>query len=179
MLKYILGLILAFMPTLALAAEKGGVEPHMGWRVINFVLFVGILYYFLRKPVAEFFRTRRESIKKELEEAEQLKEEAEKLYEETKRKLEKLEDEIKSLLETYESMAKNERDQILKEVEKAIHRIIASIEEEKASILSKARMLLLKKMSKEAIENLKKRFESLTPEEHAKINDKFIRSLQQ
>jgi len=179
MFKYIFGLILTFMPTLAIAAEDGGVEPHMGWRVINFVLFVGILYYFLRKPIAEFFKARKESIKNELEEAEQLKEEAERLFEETKRKLEKLEDEIKSLLETYESMAKNERDQILKEVEKAINRILASIEEEKASILSKARMLLLRKMSKEAIENLKKRFENLTPEEHAKINDKFIRSLQQ
>ncbi len=179
MFKYIFGLVLAFMPTLAFAAEEGGVEPHMGWRVIDFVLFVAILYYFLRKPVAEFFKTRKESIKRELEEAEQLKEEAERLFEETKKKLERLEDEIKNLLETYESMAKNERNQILKEVEKAINRILASIEEEKASILSKAKMLLLKKMSKEAMENLRRRFENLTLEEHAKINDKFIRSLQQ
>ncbi len=171
--------ITIILPVVVYASSEGGVEPHMGWRVINFILFVGVLYYFLRKPAAEFFRSRKEGIKKELEEAKRLQEEAEKLFEETKKKLEALEDEIKNILDTFESMAENEKQQILKEVENVIKRITASIEEEKASILSKASMYLLKKISGEAIGTLKKRFERLSREEHAKINDKFIRSLQE
>ncbi len=179
MLKFTLSLLLTLIiPAIAVAAEEGGVEPHMGWRVINFIIFVGLLYYFLRKPISEFFKSRKESIIQEIEEAKRLQEEAEKLLEETKKKLLKLEEEVKNILETFESMAQNEREQILKEVENAIQRILKSVEEEKASILSKAKMLLLKKMSEEAIENLKSKFKNLTKEEHEKINEKFIRSLQ-
>ena len=90
----------------------------------------------------------------------------------------KLEIEIKNILDTFDSMAKNEREQILKEVEIAIKRILKSAEEEKAFIISKARMMLLRRISKEAIDNLRKKFENLSIEEHKKINDKFIRSLQ-
>ncbi len=166
-----------FIPLMAYASEEGGIAPHMGWRVINFIIFAGLLYYFLRKPFSEFFKNRKESIIKELEEAKKLQEEAEKLFEETKKKLMNLEKEIKNILETFESMAHNEKEQIIKEIENTIQRILKSVEEEKASILSRAKMLLLKKMSEEAIENLKNKFKNLTKEEHEKINEKFIRSL--
>jgi len=179
MLKFFICLsALILQPFIAFAAEKSGVEPHMAWRVINFVLFVGILYYFLKKPMVSFFKSRRESIINELEEAKRLQEEAEKLLEEAKEKLSKLEEEIKNILETFESMANNERQQILKDMENAIKRILNSVEEEKASIISKAKMSLLRKMSEEAIENLKRKFKNLSPEEHFRINDKFVRSLQ-
>ncbi len=170
---------LSISASVVYAAEESGIDPHMTWRVINFVIFVGLLFYLLKKPVTNYFKSRRESIVEELEEAQRLKEEAEKLLEETQKKLKTLEDEIKNILETFESMAENERQQILKEVERAIERIRASIEEEKASLMSKAKLKLLTQMSKEAIENLRKRFEDLSDEEHAKINEKFIRSLQQ
>ncbi len=179
MWKYIISVIFVFIPVVSFAAESSGIEPRMGWRIINFVVFVGILYYFLRKPVAEFFRTRKETIKEELEEAERLQIEAEKLLEETKEKLDKLELEIKNILDTFDSMAKNEREQILKEVEVAIKRILKSVEEEKAFMISRARMVLLRKISKEAMDNLRRKFGHLSAEEHKKINDKFIRSLQQ
>ncbi len=178
MLKYILSAIFVLVPIASFAAESSGIDPRMGWRVINFIVFAGILYYFLRKPVANFFRTRKEDIKKELEEAERLRAEAERLLEETKEKLDKLEIEIKNILDTFDSMAKNEREQILKEVEIAIKRILKSAEEEKAFIISKSKMILLRRISKEAIDNLRRKFENLSIEEHKKINDKFIRSLQ-
>ncbi len=179
MLKYVISAVFILVPLVSFAAESSGVEPRMGWRVINFVVFVAILYYFFRKPFSKFFSTRKETIKKELEEAERLQAEAEKLLEETKKKLDKLELEVRNILDTFDSMAKNEREQILREIEIAIKRILKSVEEEKAFMISKAKMMLLNKMSKEAIDNLRKRFENLSIEEHKKINDKFIRSLQQ
>ena len=181
LLRWAFGFVLVLvLPALGFASEEGAaMEPHMLWRVIDFVLFAAILYYFLRKPIAEFFRNRKESIVGEFEQAKRAKEDAERILKETEEKLKALEDEIKRIIETFESMAENEKQRILAELELTIKRIRASIEEEKASILSKAKMELLKNLSEETIKNLRERFSNLTPEEHAKINDKFIRSLQQ
>ncbi|AEA33964.1 ATP synthase F0 subunit B [Hippea maritima] len=180
-LKVFFGLVLILvLPTIVFAAEEGSsMEPHMLWRIIDFILFIAILYYFLKKPVADFFRGRKESIVGEFENAKRAKEEAEKLLRETEEKLKALEDEIRRIIETFESMAESEKQRILAELEQTIKRIRNSIEEEKASILSKAKMELLKSMSEETIANLKEKFSNLSKDEHAKINDKFIRSLQQ
>ncbi len=179
MFKLVFTFILVFAPQLVFAAEEGGIKPNMGWRMFNFALFVIILWYLLRKPVSEYFKSRRESIINELEEAEALKEEAERLLKEAEKKINSLEEELKKIIETFESMAENEKQQIFRELEETLARIKASIEEEKNSILSRAKLELLRKMSKDAIENIKRKIAQLSENEHRKINEKFIRSLQQ
>ncbi|WP_035587717.1 F0F1 ATP synthase subunit B family protein [Hippea jasoniae] len=179
MFKFILSLMFVFVPVLVFGADESGIEPNMGWRMINFAIFVVVLWYFLRKPIVNYFKGRRESIVNELKEAESLKEEAEKLLKEAEEKINSLEEELKKIIETFESMAESEKQQIFKELEETLARIKASIEEEKNSILSRAKLELLRKMSKDAIENLKRKIAQLSENEHRKINEKFIRSLQQ
>ena len=51
----------------------GGMILGMGWPVANFIIFVGILYYFLNQPIREYLTTRDASIRKDLVEAAALK----------------------------------------------------------------------------------------------------------
>ena len=51
----------------------GGMILAMGWPVANFIIFVGVLYYFLNQPVREYLATRSSAIRKDLVEAAELK----------------------------------------------------------------------------------------------------------
>jgi len=51
----------------------GGMILGMGWPVANFIIFIGILYYFLNKPIREYLTTRDASIRKDLVEAAELR----------------------------------------------------------------------------------------------------------
>ncbi len=179
-MRYVIGFFLMVLfPAVAMAEEKGGVAPHMMWRIIDFVIFVAIIYYFLRKPIANFFRERRESILRAFEEAEKLRLEAERLLKETEEKLAKLDEEVERIISTFRAMAESEKESILKEMEEALQRIRESIEEEKRSLVSKAKGELLKLMALNAVKKVRERLSKLSGEEHAKINRKFIRSISQ
>ncbi|MDP2389775.1 MAG: hypothetical protein Q8N52_05555, partial [Acidobacteriota bacterium] len=59
----------------AFAAEGGGNQSigemilHMGWPVANFIIFVGVIYYFGNGPMKEYLATRSATIRKDLVEA--------------------------------------------------------------------------------------------------------------
>ena len=69
----------AFAQEHAAEAEHG--TPHsitdmtlaMGWPVANFIIFVGVLYYFFNQPFRDYLAGRSASIRKDLVEAAELK----------------------------------------------------------------------------------------------------------
>jgi len=68
------------LPTVMHAAEGGHHEQSigemilgMGWPVANFIVFVGVIYYFGNGPMKEYLATRSASIRKDLVEAAELK----------------------------------------------------------------------------------------------------------
>ena len=83
--------LLAFVPVLIAAQEHapagqehateaehhdesiGGMLKGLMWPVANFVVFIGVLYYFFNKPFAEYLSSRSTSIRKDLVEAAELK----------------------------------------------------------------------------------------------------------
>jgi len=169
--------VFTLIPFVSRAAEESGVAPHMTWRIIDFIFFAAIIYYFLKNPVADYFKSRKEEIENSFKEAEKLKAEAENLLKETEEKLEKLNEEIEKIVNTFKSIAQNERENILKEARSTIERIKENIEEEKVSLVNKAKLELLKNLTENAIDSLKKKLSNLTPEKHLKINKKFIGSI--
>jgi F-type H+-transporting ATPase subunit b len=71
--------LLAFTSPL-LAAEGGHGNQSigdmilgMGWPVANFIIFVGILYYFLNQPIRDYLAGRHTAIRKDLVEAAELR----------------------------------------------------------------------------------------------------------
>lgn len=169
--------LLVILPTIAFGSESDSVEPHMLWRIIDFIIFAGFIYYFLKKPVVDYFKTRKETIHNSLAEAERMKKEAERLLKETESKLSQLDNEIEKIVQTFKSIAKNERDNILKETQAVIKRMEENIEDEKLSLLNRAKFELLKRITSQAISSVKKKLSSLKDSEHANINKKFIRSI--
>lgn len=51
----------------------GGMLLGMAWPVANFIIFIGILYYFFNKPFTEYLSGRSETIRKDLVEAAELR----------------------------------------------------------------------------------------------------------
>lgn len=51
----------------------GGMIMGMGWPVANFIIFVGVIYYFANKPLKEYLASRSATIRKDLVEAAALK----------------------------------------------------------------------------------------------------------
>jgi F-type H+-transporting ATPase subunit b len=51
----------------------GGMIKAMGWPVANFIIFVGILYYYLNQPLKDYLAGRSSTIRKDLVEAAELR----------------------------------------------------------------------------------------------------------
>jgi F-type H+-transporting ATPase subunit b len=103
-----LGICLAGPPRLAVAhslhralnapgaqEEKSGAEGHeLLFKIINFALLAGGLAYILRKPLADFFAARSNSIQKSLEEGRKALEASQAQLQAVEQKLAHLEEEI-------------------------------------------------------------------------------------
>ena len=77
------------------AQEEKSEPPHeLLYKTINFIILVGGLGYVLRKPMAEFFRSRSASIRKSLDEGRKALEASQARLQEVEAKLARLETEI-------------------------------------------------------------------------------------
>jgi F-type H+-transporting ATPase subunit b len=94
-------LVFVVLPHAAAAAQEG--EHHeaslldLFWPVVNFAIMVGVLYYFLKTPLLDYLRTRRETIRKDLIEADALRTSATAQLEAIDRKVKALPDELAAL----------------------------------------------------------------------------------
>lgn len=111
------------------AKEKNTEPPHeLLYKTINFVILIGGLGYVLRKPLAEFFRSRFASIQKGLEEGRKALEASQAQLRAVEDKLARLEAEIAEF-----------KTSALKEMEAERQRLLQSSAEEASRILEAAR----------------------------------------
>jgi F-type H+-transporting ATPase subunit b len=69
----------------------------MGWPVANFIIFVGVIYYFANKPLKEYLASRSTTIRKDLDEARRMNAEAAAQLQTVDQKLKALPGEIDAL----------------------------------------------------------------------------------
>lgn len=108
------------------AATEGGGGFNWGYvgeHTINLVILLGVLIYFLRKPLKSFLIERRSTIGNEIDEAQKEIVLAKKSYEELAGKMWKLDEEIKSLKETIKKEGETERKEIVRQAELSSQRI--------------------------------------------------------
>jgi F-type H+-transporting ATPase subunit b len=124
-------------------AEGEGYRPEQWrdflYRVLNFAVFFGILFFLLRKPVAEFFRNRRDGIARNLEYLETQAKNLEEQNAVLRRQLSELTSEKESILAQYERDGSRERDRIIAEAQKTAEQIIQKTEAAMAQELVMAR----------------------------------------
>ncbi len=99
-------------------AEKGWATTDW-YRVMNFAVLFGILFYFLRKPVSDALNGRIKGIKEELDELESKKSEAEQKLAEYKERIAALDQESEKIIAEYIRQGEEAKGRILKESEKA------------------------------------------------------------
>jgi len=96
------------------------------FRLINFVIFVFLLYKFAGKPVKNYFKERTHSIEVALKEAKEAYEEAQRRAKEYAEKVKGAEVELKDLLH----QAEMERDEQVKQIREETNRMVERIREQ-------------------------------------------------
>lgn len=102
-----------------------GVEgPKVLTNVIGFLVFFGILYKLAWKRVGDALESRRDSIRRQLEELEQGRREIERLKEEYRTKIGAIEAEAKSRVERIESDAREKARQAISDASDKAHTLL-------------------------------------------------------
>jgi len=147
----------------------------MAWPVANFIVFLGVIYYFGNKPFAEYLSSRSSAIRKDLVEAAELKATATRQLAEIEQKLHALPgevaslrtrgaDEIKAEEERIATAAIADRERLLEQTRREID---LQVRLAKREILEHAADLSMQL----ATERIKK---EVTPEDQSRLVDRYL-----
>ncbi len=157
-----LGLVLV-TAGVALASEGGG-EHHADWgnfafRVANFVIFIGIIYWAAGKKIVGFFSGRRKGIEQELNDLESRKAEA-----------------AKNLADAeYRAQGEAMQAAIIEKAEKTASQITEQAARTAENEIKQAMETMRAEMADQIIAAAEKMLqEKLTGEEHEKLIDKYL-----
>jgi len=104
-------------------ADFGSKTPPFVAVLVNFAILVGAYYALGKKPIAAALQSRRDSIAKDIEEAERAKAAAEERAKVYQGKLEKLEDEVRAAREALVRAGEAERERIVSDAEAKAERL--------------------------------------------------------
>lgn len=90
------------------------------WKFFNLFLFVGVMVYFLKRPVSDGFRARREGIRRELQKAREERDLGLAKLAEVQSRLERLDSEVAAIKGHSLSEAQAERERISRDTEQEI-----------------------------------------------------------
>ena len=156
--KTLLFTVLAVIPVTVFAAGGGGhadsgvVLKDFLYRCFNFALMVGVLVYFVNKPIRKGLKERSAGIEKTLAEAEAAKQAAEAKHREYTEKLAKATDEIASIAASIRHEGELERDKIVAAAKQMAAKIKREAENKAAGVVTKARTELREEASRLAVE---------------------------
>ncbi len=115
--------ILVLMVCGVASASSAGGEVHNSWlsndtyKTMNFAVLAIVMFFILKKPVAQFFSSRTQNIADEIQELEQKKADAEKKLAEYQAKFKNLDEESKQIVEDYIKQGEEAKTRILVEAE--------------------------------------------------------------
>lgn len=118
------------------------IEAGIPWNVFNFVVFVTLLFFLLRKPVREFWVTRAHEIRFAIDEAERVKREAKEKYDDLRKRLTLLETEMREMIDQMRREGELEKKGMMEQAEKLVVRIREDSEKIMAQEVRKARETL-------------------------------------
>jgi F-type H+-transporting ATPase subunit b len=105
--------------------SHGGLSSTDWFRIMNFVVLAGALFFLLRKPIPRALSSRVQGIQSQLTDLEARKAEAEKHLAECNQKLGELEKEAERIVSEYIRQGQDAKARILKEAESASEKIQA------------------------------------------------------
>jgi len=186
------GALRAFLPaaavlsTAAVAIASGGGEaaPGIPWgeivkQAVNFGILVGVLVYFLRKPVASFLKERSELMRKSIDDAANARAEAARKLEAVDARMAKLSEEVAAMNAKMDAEAAVEAQALRDTVTAEIARIKKQAEFTGEQEVKKARAELQQEaalLSAKAAEELVRK--SLSPEDQERLVKENIQKIE-
>lgn len=108
------------------AQESGERKHELAFKLINFLLLVGVLGYLLRKPLSEFFLQRSASIRKGLEAGRKALEASQAQFREVEQRLARLGEEIRAFRESAAREMQAERESLRQATREEAKKILDS-----------------------------------------------------
>lgn len=158
LLKSLLLTALILTPVVAMAAGGGGhadsgvILKDFLYRCLSFVLMVGLLAYFVTKPIRKGLKDRTEEIAKTLADAQAAKEAAEAKHREYSEKLAKATEEIAVIADSIRREGELEREKILSAAKDLAVKIEQEADNKAASVVARARIELREEAASLAVE---------------------------
>jgi len=158
LVKGFLLVCLVLLPTVAFAAGGGGhadsgvLLKDFLYRTLSFVLMVGLVAYFVTKPIRKGLSDRSAEIEKTLADAKAAQEAAEAKHLEYSEKLAKATEEIASITVSIRHDGEVEREKILVAAKEMAVKIEQEAESKASSVVAKARVELREEAARLAVE---------------------------
>lgn len=152
----------------------------MYWKIFNFLVFLSVLYFVLRKPVKEFWLSRAHQIGFEREEATRLREEASRRHDEMKKKMVGIEGEMRELVRSLEVEGELEKKRMVEEAGHLMRRLREDTERIAAQEVKKA-IQSLKAQAVELSVELADRLlrENVHEKDQKKIVERYLQELEE
>ena len=169
-------LVLTAGPALAAGGSYSETQiKDLLFRVMNFAVFFIILFWLLRKPIAKFFRDRREGIERNLQ---YLETQARNLEEQTEimnKQIANIASERDTILAQYERMGQKEADRVIAEARHTAENIVQKAQAAMDLEIKAARQTLLTeivKISTQAATELVQT--SINDDDHQRLTAEFM-----
>jgi F-type H+-transporting ATPase subunit b len=184
LLKMTILVFLLLLPVVALASGEGGhaeggtVLKDFIYRCFNFALMVGLLAYFVTKPIRKGLKERTEDIRKTLADAQAAQEAAEAKHREYSEKLAKATEEIAGITEAIRREGELERDKILLAAKEMAVKIEKEAENKAYGVVAKARAELREEAARLAVdlaENLLKK--QISAEDQKRLVEEYMQKV--
>ena len=178
-------LCVLLLPAMSLAAGGGEHQVDSGvilkdfiWRCINFAVLIGLLGYFIRKPIRNGLQNRRAEIEKTLADAAAARDAAEARAKEYQEKLTKAAAEIESIYAAIRREGEVERDKILASARDTAAKIELEVDAKAASAVDRARAELRAEAARLAVELAKELLtKNVTAADQKRLVDEYMQKV--
>lgn len=131
--------------------DDGAKLKDLFWRGMNFLVLAGVLFFLLKKPVAQGLEARRQGIKDQLADLERQKQEAEKELAKYKEKMARLDEEVKKIVAEYVKEGEALKAKIIEGAQVAAERLQEQAKKNIANEFQKAKEELKAELSEQAV----------------------------
>lgn len=144
-------------------------------RLVNFAIIAGVVFYFGRKPIRDFFKNRTNEIAKAIQESKEAAEQAAADLAEMERKVKALESEIERMVADAKVRGENDRQVLMDEGKKMVLDIQGQVKQGIDLEVHKARTALQTEASLLALELAEGKIkESIGTKDHQRIVKEYI-----
>lgn len=174
------GLLVVGFLQFSLFASAGGEETGWGWietigRWFNLLILFGVIFYFARTPISQFFSSRREGIRKEIEDAQAAREEAEQKLAAMEARMRDLESELEEMRRQAEEEAELDKQKILDQAGEESRKLVAAAEREIDGLTRAARQNLRDYAVELSVEMARKKIVTeMDSETRSRVIDRFL-----